>query len=119
MREHARREGNREQRDEALAGFFRDDEEFDDEEERTIELLLTTSSGAEVDVELDPEELAEDAEAIAEIFGSASIANLNISEKEDIFNDLLQVKKSFIEQKSTFAGVTEPPKAPAIAFSNA
>jgi hypothetical protein len=80
---------------------------------------MKLSSGAEIDIELNPEKLASDPSKLAELFDSTDIASLDVSAKQGLFKDLLAVKTNFQDAKASFEGVTTaPPPPPAIAFNN-
>ena len=77
------------------------------------------STGAAVDIELNPEKLASDPSKLADVFASADIASLDVTAKAGLFKDLLAVKTNFQDAKASFEGVTAaPPPPPAIAFNN-
>jgi len=99
---------NEEESKNAIDALFSQSDE-EDEGERTIELVMKLSSGAEIDIEINPDELASDPTKLAELFDSADIASLDLSEKQGLFKDLLSVKTSFQDAKASFEGVTKVP----------
>lgn len=89
-----------------------DDEDFDFDD---IELEITVGGQ---DITLRPEELATEEGAITDIFNDPSISELPVEERQNVFDDLLSYNQKYLEGKSSFAGVTATPEAPAIAFNN-